>query len=563
MPPANLEQDLSAFHDLNARRLRWLELVGAATAEIRTLPASDQDSQRAADLWQYPTSLKDLEPQARLQWQNDAQARFNLRDDEFGIATEVNKRKLACKDRVRKAWGVELEDILKDYLTTGARGLGRSTLEILATIAEESELHQVESVLKDVVTERIDMDPHVGRSRKKKLTRQDVMDTRTRLKEQNSEPRNAELGTEDLANITGRRKRKRAASTDDSTVPSKDKTEPARRSTAPPTEPLTPAVSHASDGSHDTDERDGTDESPEIGRQRRASLPDFGSSLGGDRSSISTDTSSLGMADLGTAESHTTPKGQTGTSGRSLQIQDPLDSTFDDSLEMGYDIPEGPVRPCGESSSICPFASEILPIPDTSTMPLSEADGAVRKLAQAHFAQFFQGLKAIQELQESNAGRADNEVARIKALLDDKDNEAAICHATLKQASQALDAAEMEQRGADAECLKHEPLRALCQDNDFSESIRLALAQAEEELERLDQRLEDADKAVEDARAELQRRKDSGLQCAEALDTLRQEIGAAETVRDRCKITGTVLQGSRDEILSLSLGPRFPQNDTV
>lgn len=230
---------------------------------------------------------------------------------------------------------------------------------------------------------------------------------------------------------------------------------------------------------------------------------------------------------------------------------------------MGYDNPDGSIRPCGESSSTYPFAFEMLPMPDTSTMPLSEADGAVRKLAQAQFAHFFQGLRAIQDLQDSNAGRADHEVARIRALLDDKYDEAAICHATLEQASEARDAADTEQRKADAECVKHEPLRALCQDNDFSDSIRLALAQTEEELERLDQRLEDAVKAVEDAGAELDRRKDSGLQCAQGLDALRQELGAAETVRDRCKSTGSVLQGSRDEIMSLSLGPRFPHDGTV
>ena len=258
MPPADLERDLSAFHNLSAKRLRWLELVGTAIAESRTLPASDQDAEGAAYLWQYPTSLTDLEPQARLQWQNDAQARFNLHDNEFGPITEVDKRKLACKDRIRKAWGIEVEDVLKDHLTSGARGLGRSTLEILATIAEESQLHQVESVLKDVVTQRMNTDPHVGRSRKKKLTRQDVMDTRTRLKGQTSEPRNAEPGPEDLANITGTRKRKRAASTDDPPVPSKDHTEPARRSTAPPAGPPTPGVSHASDSCHDTDEGDVT-----------------------------------------------------------------------------------------------------------------------------------------------------------------------------------------------------------------------------------------------------------------------------------------------------------------
>ena len=128
------------------------------------------------------------------------------------------------------------------------------------------------------------------------------------------------------------------------------------------------------------------------------------------RASIATDTS-----DLGTVESHATPKGQTGTLGHALQTQDPSDSTIDDSLDMGYDNPEVSIRPCGESSSTYPFASETLPMPDTSAMPLSEVDGAVRKLAQAHFAQFFQGLRGIQELQDTKAGRADNEVARIKA----------------------------------------------------------------------------------------------------------------------------------------------------
>ena len=139
----------------------------------------------------------------------------DLRQDdrpEFDIATEAGKRKLACKNRIRKAWGIEVDDILKDHLAAGAGGLGRSTLEILALIAEESPLEQAESVLLNVVTERGASEPHVGKSRKIKLTRQDVMETRSRLlKGRDQEATNTELGIDALGNVSSRRKRKRTA----------------------------------------------------------------------------------------------------------------------------------------------------------------------------------------------------------------------------------------------------------------------------------------------------------------------------------------------------------------
>ena len=261
MQPAELEQELSAIPDLTARHHRWLDLVRVATAHSQTIPTSDEDAEGAAYLWQYPTTLTDLDPQAQRQWQIDAQTRFNLYDNhqgEFSVATELQKRKLACKDRVRKAWGIEVEDILRDHLTAGAGGLGRSTLEILATIAEESELEEAQSVLKDVVTERMGTEPHVGRSRKQKLTRLDVMETRTRLKRRTLEPNNAELGTGDLGNVTGRRKRKRTASTVDPSLQSEDDTRPARRFTAPPTDLPTPSASHDSGSSRGADDGDET-----------------------------------------------------------------------------------------------------------------------------------------------------------------------------------------------------------------------------------------------------------------------------------------------------------------
>lgn len=274
MQPAQLEQELSAIPDLTARRRRWLDLIRTATAPSApsapsqtAAPASDHDSEVAAYLWHYPTTLTHLEPQAQRQWQRDAQTRFNLRRDnhpEFDTATEVQKRKLACKNRIREAWGIEVEDILKDNLAAGAGGLGRSTLEILAMIAEENQLEQAESVLLNVITQRSASEPHIGRSRKQKLTRQDVMETRSRLKERNQEASNTELRLDALGNMSGRRKRKRAASAVDSGVHSKDDANPTRGSTAPLADLPTPGAStsgtsHASHSPLGTDDGDVTD----------------------------------------------------------------------------------------------------------------------------------------------------------------------------------------------------------------------------------------------------------------------------------------------------------------
>ena len=194
-------------------------------------------------------------------------------------------------------------------------------------------------------------------------------------------------------------------------------------------------------------------------------------------------------------------------------------------------------------------------------MPLREADEALRKLAQEQYNLFFHQLKAIKELQRSNISRADNEIAHVNALIINKDHEAADCHSKLEQAYEALDTANTEERNAEAECVRHEPLRAVCDNNNFSDAIRHALTQTEEELDNLDQTWQDAMEATDNARAEMDSCEDTAKECQQALDRLRQELGAAEKLRDRCKSTGSVLQGSSDEILTLCLGPRFPHDD--
>lgn len=271
----------------------------------------------------------------------------------------------------------------------------------------------------------------------------------------------------------------------------------------------------------------------------------------------------MDQSDISTQNFNLTPKGQDSSLDRLLQDEDPSQLPSDDSLDLGFNGPGSTTGLFETSIPPRPFALERLSTPDISTMPLQEADKEIRKLSQAQFTLFFHNLKAIQELQLCNITRADTEIARIKGLLNDKDGEAADCRAKLEQASQALDAAEAEQHNADAECAKHESLRALCQNNDFSSAVRLALTHAEEELERVEQRAQDASEATEAACAEMQCYEDTAQQHQQALDTLRQELRAAERVRDGCKSTGSVLRGSSDEVMSLSLGPRFPHDDVV
>lgn len=45
-------------------------------------------------------------------------------------------RKTNCRERIIKAWGIEYDDILPDFLEALKKDLNRTTLEGLVTIAE-------------------------------------------------------------------------------------------------------------------------------------------------------------------------------------------------------------------------------------------------------------------------------------------------------------------------------------------------------------------------------------------------------------------------------------------
>ena len=269
----------------------------------------------------------------------------------------------------------------------------------------------------------------------------------------------------------------------------------------------------------------------------------------------------MDFSGLSAGDSNPTRKEQDDTSGGLQQDTDPLQDDLDPSLDIGFDGSDGNTRLSGESSATRLSAFNISSTSDISTIPLREADKALRKLAQEQYSLFFGQLKAMEDFQKCNISRADNEIARINALIIDNDHEAADCRSKLEQAHEALDTAQTHERNAQGECVKHEPLRALCESNDFSDAVRHALTQTEEELDKLDQILQNAIKATDDARAEKDSCEDTAKQCQQALDRLGQELSAAEKLRDRCKSTGSVLKGSNDEILSLSLGPRFPHDD--
>ena len=259
MQSATIEQELSAISDLPTRRHRWLELIQIASAPSPTDPTSRHNPDDNAFLWRYPLTLPDLEPHLQSEWQREAQARLNLHEyyqSDLKTASDLQKRKLACKSRIQKAWGIKVENILAGYLNVGAGGLGRSSLEVLATIAEESRFNEAETVLKEVVRERVATQPHVGKSRNQKITRYDIMETRIRLQQRDRNSQDEEKNTLNLANVTGRQKRKGARSTLSAEAQPKDR----QKFIAPSAGPPTPATSLGPDSSRSADERDMTSE---------------------------------------------------------------------------------------------------------------------------------------------------------------------------------------------------------------------------------------------------------------------------------------------------------------
>ena len=138
---------------------------------------------------------------------------------------------------------------MKNHLAASAGSLGPYTLEILATIAEERQLQEVISVVQDMVVERMRTALHIERSRKQKLTRQDVMETRNRPKERTPERSQEDLGSEDEEDMSGGRKRKRPAFTMSLRKHSKNDTRPARHSVTSPAESPTPGARYNSNSS--------------------------------------------------------------------------------------------------------------------------------------------------------------------------------------------------------------------------------------------------------------------------------------------------------------------------
>jgi len=297
-------------------------------------------------------------------------------------------------------------------------------------------------------------------------------------------------------------------------------------------------------------------QSPEVGRRRQESLPDFNEFLGDEEQTLPMDQSGV---DPG-FELDPILKDQGMTSDSLPQNRD-FSQPPEDSFDIGFDGSVSITRPSMANSSLHFSAFEETLMPDISAKPPQEADGAIRKLAKDQFAIFFQNLKAFQDLQRSNVLRAEDDITRIKSLLNEKADESTDCLTKLEQASQALDAAEAEQHDCEESCVKHAPLRVAGDVQNYDAKFLPLAAQTRELLDEIDQKAKDLATATEAAGTKLKSCKDTAQQLQQALDALRQELTVAKKVRVRCKNTSSVLQGSSDQLVSLSLGPQFPRDD--
>ena len=251
-----LQQALGAIPDLTARYQHWLALLRRAVAQAHNAPPSDENAANAEFLWRYPFTVASLDSEAQVQWQTNAQNHIDLREqrrDTLDQATNLQRRKKACRDRIWRAWGIEVKDILADFLDANHKDLGRTTLEDLATLSERHTLFQVESILKEVITERVGKEAHAGKSRKQKLTRLDVTETMARLSRVDEEQEQDQTA---MSNVRVRRKRKRGPPTGTTKAMKNRRAESTTTHTA--TTPMRSGSSDESGGSADEDDNIGT-----------------------------------------------------------------------------------------------------------------------------------------------------------------------------------------------------------------------------------------------------------------------------------------------------------------
>ena len=80
----------------------------------------------------------------------------------------LTKMKSLCVDRIQKAWNRQIEDILESNHRL-TENLGRDTLRVLATLAEQEPLSRVKPILVSCIHERARKEPTTVRAEQKDL----------------------------------------------------------------------------------------------------------------------------------------------------------------------------------------------------------------------------------------------------------------------------------------------------------------------------------------------------------------------------------------------------------
>ncbi|KAL8952112.1 MAG: hypothetical protein Q9222_001949 [Ikaeria aurantiellina] len=158
-------------------------------------------------------------------------------NDVYDQATLLNRRKKSSRDRFHTSWGIYPEHLLPQLLESRDKEFGRTTLETLATVAENFPLQQAESILKEIVLERVGREAHVGQSRRPRLTRADVTEAMSRLGEKTRHLPKRNKRKQDFAPPDAREKRQPNVQTPPTEYPTPEQARSARLS-LPDDDPL-------------------------------------------------------------------------------------------------------------------------------------------------------------------------------------------------------------------------------------------------------------------------------------------------------------------------------------
>lgn len=209
-------------------------------------------------------------------------------------------------------------------------------------------------------------------------------------------------------------------------------------------------------------------------------------------------------------------------------------ATFDTIFSKQYRSTTTPLK----TTTNPPILTSFAPLPDTSTMPLQEADSAIREhtntICTAFKHAFEQEIDGLTISAASIMQRAEEESTEVKNLIRQQETGIINKEIQLEQVGLTLKTAEADIQDVKVKCADYAELRQRAEPRTIEDSIRQMI---QKELEKHEKKLETATKAADAARVRKRSHEDDIKGIRWKLKDLQQQLAVAEKTHDRLKVT--------------------------